>query len=90
MADVDHVLEYEPLAVREDLSYEEYPLKIVDRKNQELRRRTIPYVKVQWSNHTIRESTWELEEDIKRKYPHLFEDRGMSSFEVETFCEDRM
>uniref|UniRef100_A0A2N9F277 Integrase catalytic domain-containing protein n=1 Tax=Fagus sylvatica TaxID=28930 RepID=A0A2N9F277_FAGSY len=34
--------------LREDLTYEEQPVRIVDKKEQELRRRTIQYVKVQW------------------------------------------
>ena len=61
------------------------------RKEQVLRRRVIPYVKVQWSNHTVREATWELEEEMRKKYPYLFDSLGKLSFEDETFCKgDRM
>lgn len=73
--DPSHVLEPRPLKVRSDATYEEIPVRIVDRKDQVLRRRVIPYVKVQWSNHTEREATWELEEQIRERYPHLF-DKG--------------
>uniref|UniRef100_A0A2N9I1S3 RNA-directed DNA polymerase n=1 Tax=Fagus sylvatica TaxID=28930 RepID=A0A2N9I1S3_FAGSY len=52
--DCNHVVAYEPLQLREDLTYEEQPVRIVDKKEQELRRRTIQYVKVQWSNHSER------------------------------------
>ena len=31
-----------------------------------------PYVKVQWSNHSGREATWELEDAMREAYPHLF------------------
>ena len=75
--DPNHVVELGPLQFREDLSYEEQPVKVVDRKEQVLRRRIIPYVKVQWSNHSEREATWELEEIMKVKYPQLFQDPGM-------------
>nr|CAD1827461.1 unnamed protein product [Ananas comosus var. bracteatus] len=68
-----HVLEYEPAELREDMTYEEYPVCVLDREERKLRNRTIPYVKVQWSNHAVREATWELEETIRRMYPHLFE-----------------
>ncbi|WRX25665.1 Chromo domain - like 4 [Theobroma cacao] len=78
ISDPGHVVELAPLGLREDFSYDERPIRIVDRKEQILRRRTIPYVKVQWSNHTEREATWELEENIKEKYPHLFEDQVMT------------
>ena len=72
---------YEPLQLGEDLTYEEQPVGIVDKKEQELRCRTIQYVKVQWSNHFEREATWELEEEMREKYPYLFEESGMSSLE---------
>ena len=47
LSDPSHIVELEPLQARKDLSYEEYPIRIVDRKEQVLRRRNIPYVKVQ-------------------------------------------
>ena len=71
--DPNHVMEYEPLHLREDLTYEEVPIWIVDKKDQVLRHRTIPYIKVQWSNFNEREATWELEAEMKDKYPQLFE-----------------
>ena len=45
-----HVVDYKPLKLRDDLTYEEQPIKIVDKKEQELKCRTIHYVKVQWRN----------------------------------------
>ena len=72
MPDPSHVLEYELINVREDLSYEEQPVQILDRKDQVLRSRTISLVKVVWRNHTVQEATWEKEEDMKEKYPYLF------------------
>ena len=44
--DHNHVVAYEPLQLREDLTHEEQPVRIVDKKEQELRCRTIQYVKV--------------------------------------------
>jgi hypothetical protein len=46
VADPSHVLEVEPLTLHENLSYEEVPVGIVDRKENQLRRRRIPKVKV--------------------------------------------
>ncbi|XP_073318149.1 uncharacterized protein [Primulina huaijiensis] len=61
ISDPNHILEAGPLLVEsnlnEELKYEEIPNRIVDTKDQILRRRTIPYVKVQWSNHTEKEAT---------------------------------
>ena len=79
--DPSHVVDYEPLKLRDDFTYEEQPVKIVDKKEQELKRGTKHYVKVQWRNQFVREATWELEDEMKEKYPYLFEDSGMSSLE---------
>ncbi|KAL0282370.1 UNVERIFIED_CONTAM: hypothetical protein Sradi_7263100 [Sesamum radiatum] len=65
LSDPSHVLEVEPFVIKEDLRYEEIPLRIVDRKEQQLRTRSVAYVKIQWSNHTEQEATWELENKIR-------------------------
>ncbi|KAI5350328.1 hypothetical protein L3X38_003219 [Prunus dulcis] len=41
MSDPSHVLEYQPVELEEDLSYEEQPVQILDRKEQMLRSRSI-------------------------------------------------
>ena len=53
--DSKHVIKYEPLQIQENLSYEEIPIKILDCKEQVLRTKTIPIVKVLWSNHFTEE-----------------------------------
>ncbi|XP_073045969.1 uncharacterized protein [Primulina eburnea] len=86
--DPSHVLKVAPLMIEghlnEEFKCEEVSNRIVNTKDQVLRHRTIPYVKIQWSNHTKREATWELEEKIRTQYPHLFNSRAESSFEDET------
>ncbi|XP_077216018.1 uncharacterized protein LOC143850678 [Tasmannia lanceolata] len=82
ISDPNHVIELEPLNLREDLSFEEQPIRNVDRKDQVLRRRTIPYVKVQWRNHSEREATWEHEEKLRSKYLFLFENSSLDSRKV--------
>ena len=74
ISDPSHIIELAPLQIREYLTYKEHPMRIVDRKDQVLRRRTIPYVKVQWSHHSEREATWELEETMRTQYTYLFEE----------------
>ncbi|KAL5564595.1 hypothetical protein UlMin_027759 [Ulmus minor] len=44
--DPSHVLESEPIKVREDLTYEEQPVQILDRKDKTLCNKVIPLVKV--------------------------------------------
>ena len=67
-----HVLTEEPIEVHEDLTYEEKPIKILDRQDKILRNKIIPLVKVLWRNHKIEEATWEREDDMKTQYPKLF------------------
>ncbi|WVZ63512.1 hypothetical protein U9M48_013137 [Paspalum notatum var. saurae] len=57
-------IQFEP-----DLTYEERPIKILDQKQRITRRRTINFYKVQWSNHSEEEATWEQEEYLQTKYP---------------------
>ena len=59
------------------------PVQIVDVIDKVLRRTVVKLVKVQWSNHSIQEATWELEEDMrkKKKHPQLFQDSSKSSLE---------
>nr|CAD1831628.1 unnamed protein product [Ananas comosus var. bracteatus] len=55
--DPTHVLDSTPLELRDDLSFEELPVRILAREVRKLRNRDIPYVKVLWSNHGKREAT---------------------------------
>ncbi|RVW40489.1 putative receptor protein kinase ZmPK1 [Vitis vinifera] len=85
--DPSHVVELEPIQNFEDLTYEEVPVQIVDVMDKVLRHAVVKLVKVQWSNHSIREATWELEEEMREKHPQLFQDsenvRLESDFRVE-------
>ena len=53
------------IQISEDLTYEEVPVQIVDVMDKVLRHAVVKLVKVHWSNHSIREATWELEEEMK-------------------------
>ena len=67
-----HVIDFGPIDIQKDLSYEEIPVHIVDRKEQVFRNKVIASVKVIWRNHDLEEATWELEEKMKANYPNLF------------------
>ena len=67
-----HVLDPEPLELDESLTYEEQPVRILDKKVRSTRRRDITMVKVLRSNHRSQEATWETEDSMREQYPHLF------------------
>nr|GEW98527.1 hypothetical protein [Tanacetum cinerariifolium] len=64
-----HVVEYPLDKICEDLSCEEEVEAILGREKRVMRWKTIPFVKVLWKNHFELETTWELEESIRERYP---------------------
>ncbi|WVZ81244.1 hypothetical protein U9M48_028640 [Paspalum notatum var. saurae] len=65
----EEVIDTSQIQIQPDLTYEEKPTKILDQKQRSKRRRTINFYKVQWSNHSEEEATWEQEEFLRTKYP---------------------
>jgi hypothetical protein len=49
----------EDLDTKEDLSYQEYPIKILETLERVTRNKKIKMCKVQWSHYTEEEATWE-------------------------------
>ncbi|KAL0553867.1 hypothetical protein IC582_007771 [Cucumis melo] len=74
VSDPSHVVDYEPLEIDENLSYIEQPVEVLAREVKMLRNREIPLVKVLWQNHRLEEATWEREDDMRSRYPELFEE----------------
>ncbi|XP_038885836.1 uncharacterized protein LOC120076131 [Benincasa hispida] len=74
VADSSHVVDYEPLHLNENPSYEEEPIRILAREVKVLRKKEIVLVKVLWQNHQFEKTTWEHEDDMRVHYPKLFQD----------------
>ena len=70
--DPSHVLQTQEIEVDESLSYEELPVQVMDRQIRQLRNKSIPMVKVLWRNRKVEECTWESEDVMRHRYPHLF------------------
>jgi hypothetical protein len=74
----------EDLDAKEDLSYQEHPVRILETSERVTRNKRIKMCKVQWSHHTEEEATWEREEESKAEFPSFFSDRyesrGRDSF----------
>jgi hypothetical protein len=65
-------LPMEDLSVQDDLTYMEYPIKILDTLTRVTRSKVIKMCKGQWSHHGEDESTSEREEELRVDFPHLF------------------
>ena len=72
-----HVIEPDPVQLQEDLAYEEELIHILDRREKQLIKKIISLMKVLWANHKISKATWEPEQEIRSKYPHLVDESGV-------------
>nr|XP_048328398.1 uncharacterized protein LOC125422010 [Ziziphus jujuba var. spinosa] len=59
ISDPSHVLETSEIEFRDDFSYEEQPVQILQREEKRFRNKTIALVKVLWRNQIVEEATWE-------------------------------
>ncbi|KAK6122154.1 hypothetical protein DH2020_044105 [Rehmannia glutinosa] len=55
--DQNHVICHEVLEVNRDMTYEENPVAVLDKKVHKLRNRDVTLIKVQWSRHGQEEAT---------------------------------
>ncbi|GJW92077.1 putative reverse transcriptase domain-containing protein [Tanacetum coccineum] len=60
------------LRLDEKLNFVEELVETMDREVKQLRQSHIPIVKLRWNSKRGREFTWEREDQICAKYPHLF------------------
>jgi hypothetical protein len=68
----------EDLDAKEDLSHQEYHVKILETSERVVRNKRIKMCKMQWSHHTEEEATWEREEELKAEFPSFFSDLSES------------
>jgi hypothetical protein len=67
----------EDLDAKEDPSYQEYPINILETSKRVTRNKRIKICKVQWSHHTKEEATWERGE-FRAEFPSFFSDSSKS------------
>ncbi|XP_056688455.1 uncharacterized protein [Spinacia oleracea] len=71
--DPNHVIQPKSIELDESLTSKERPIKILDTKTRSTRNKAVKLVKVLWSNQNSEEATWEAKDDMKKRYPELFE-----------------
>ena len=74
--DPAHVVDWGEIEVETDGTFEEGPVRIMDSRDQVLRRKTVRLVKVLWQHRRVEEATWEREDTMRTTYPFLFRDEG--------------
>jgi hypothetical protein len=75
-------LPLEELEVKDDLTYKEHLVKILDTSERATRSKVIRMCKVQWSHHSEDEATWEREDELKEEFPQLFSNLPESRDEI--------
>ena len=75
-SDPAHVVDCGEITVDIDGTFEEGPMRILDSRNQVLRRKTVWLMKVLWRHQGVEEAIWEREDTMRATYHFLFEDEG--------------
>ncbi|GJR55211.1 putative reverse transcriptase domain-containing protein [Tanacetum coccineum] len=72
LADPTLHMPLEEIQVDAMLNFVEEPVEILHREIKKLKQSRIPIVKVRWNSKRVTEYTLECEDQMKLKYPHLF------------------
>ncbi|GJS30155.1 hypothetical protein Tco_0490775 [Tanacetum coccineum] len=72
LSDESLVIPIKELQLDDKLNFVEEPVEVMDREIKQLKRSRIPIIKVRWNSKRGPEFTWEREDEIRAKYPHLF------------------
>ena len=75
-------VDHETLDLQDNLTYREYPVRILDQAECVTRHQNIKFLKVQWSHHSKREATWEREDRLRLEYPAFFPSTSESRDEI--------
>nr|GEU87459.1 putative reverse transcriptase domain-containing protein [Tanacetum cinerariifolium] len=72
LSDESLIIPIKELQLDDKLNFVEEPVEIINQEIKQLRQSRIPIVKVRWNSKRGLEFTWECEDEIRAKYPHLF------------------
>nr|GEU40052.1 reverse transcriptase domain-containing protein [Tanacetum cinerariifolium] len=73
LADEELVIPLDEVKIYDKFHFIEEPVEIMDREVKQLKQSRIPIVKVRWNSKRGPEYTWEREDQMWKKYPHLFD-----------------
>ncbi|GJV75906.1 putative reverse transcriptase domain-containing protein [Tanacetum coccineum] len=72
LTDETLAIQLDEIQIYDNLHFIEEPVKIIDREVKRLKQSRILIVKVRWNSRRGLEFTWEREDQMHKKYPHLF------------------
>ncbi|GKE72240.1 hypothetical protein Tco_1534281 [Tanacetum coccineum] len=79
MSDETLAISLDEIQIDDKLYFIEELVEIMDREVKRLKQSRILIVKVRWNSRRGPEFTWEREDQMQQKYPHLFANHEPSS-----------
>ncbi|GKD48055.1 hypothetical protein Tco_1277031, partial [Tanacetum coccineum] len=73
MSDETLSIALDEIQIDDKFHFIEEPVEIIDCEVKGLKQSRIPIVKVRWNSRRGPEFTWEREDQMQKKYPHLFD-----------------
>jgi hypothetical protein len=65
----DQVADLEGVEIELDVTYFEYPIRVMDQKDYVTQSRTTKWYKIQWDGYLEEEATWESEDYLLEYIP---------------------
>jgi len=87
--DITHVMNWNAMHVEPEGEFQVELLSVLDRKEIVLWNGAITQVKVHWRSFSLKEDTWEMEEDMRKSYPSgdlRSHDKNIPVFVLEMIC----
>ncbi|GKA52874.1 hypothetical protein Tco_0746189, partial [Tanacetum coccineum] len=72
LADETLAIPLDEIHIDKKLHFIKEPVEIMDREVKRLKQNHIPIVKVRWNSRRGPKFRWEREDQMQKKYPHLF------------------
>jgi hypothetical protein len=73
ISDPTHMIDMSSLQVSDEGALTAEPVRILDHRVRQLRRRMVDQVKVQWDSYSPHSATWEDAYDMRQQFPFLFD-----------------
>ena len=68
----DRTINFEEIDLQEDLSYHDHPVAILEETEHKTCNKSIKFLKMKWSHHSVCEATWEREDHLPSEYSEFF------------------
>nr|GEU82669.1 putative reverse transcriptase domain-containing protein [Tanacetum cinerariifolium] len=79
LSDEPLVILLDEIHIDDKLYFVKEPVEIIDREVKRIKKSRIPIIRVRWKSRRGLEFTWEREDQIQKKYPHLFTNTAPST-----------